>query len=304
MGDPGGVGPEIILKALTDERVGAALEPVLVGSKRVLQLAAENCGCPLPEEVVQPPDLGNETFVTGVVDARNGGAACQCIVHATHMALDGKVAAICTAPISKEALYAAGVHFPGHTELIAHECGDSEVRMMLEGGGLHVVLETIHVALADVPKKLTVASILRSIQICAQWGRKFIGPEARLAVCGLNPHAGEAGHFGREEIEVIAPAIERAKSQGIIVSGPYPGDTVFHRSRKGDFDMVLAMFHDQALIPVKTLDFDRGVNVSIGLPIIRTSPDHGTAFDIAGKGIANPSSMISALLRAAELATR
>jgi 4-hydroxythreonine-4-phosphate dehydrogenase len=252
--------------------------------------------------IYDPFNSGDLPFLVGKVSELSGRAAHTWIETAARLALDKRVDAISTAPISKEAIYAAGVQFPGHTELLADLCGGCDVRMMLVGGGLNVVLQTIHVALKDVPALLTTETTIRSLDMIQQWWARFYGGAARIAVCGLNPHAGEAGHFGTEEQEIIAPAIAAAAGAGLNVTGPYPADTVFHRMRQGDFDVVLAMYHDQALIPVKTLDFHGGVNLTVGLPIIRTSPDHGTAFEIAGKGLANESSMVAAILKAAELA--
>jgi 4-hydroxythreonine-4-phosphate dehydrogenase len=253
--------------------------------------------------VIEPEGLPREEFVVGKINAANGRAAHACIVAAVNALLSGHADALCTAPIAKEAMFTAGFDFPGHTELLSRLCGNAPVRMMLEGGGLHVVLQTIHVPLASVPSLLNRESILETLNIINRWAKVYFGNHPKIAVCGLNPHAGEGGHFGSEETEIISPAIKSAISDGIKCSGPYPADTVFHRAIRGDFDIVLAMYHDQALIPVKTLDFDHGVNTTIGLPIIRTSPDHGTAFDIAGKGMAKETSMTSAVLRAAQLAS-
>ena len=322
LGDPGGIGPEIVAKALSRPDVGAVCRPLVIGDLALLRQAAARptcsvCFAPGPAgtapagivsdagavPVVELAEYAGREFEIGRVAAGNGAAARAWIVRAAQMALDRQVDAICTAPISKEAMFAAGFHFPGHTELLAELCGSSEVRMMLEGGGLHVVLQTIHVAISRVAGLLTQASIVRTLDICGTWADMYLAPGARIAVCGLNPHASEAGHFGDEEGRIIGPAIAEARVKGIAASGPYPADTVFHRALQGDFDLVVAMYHDQALIPVKTLAFDTGVNVTLGLPILRTSPDHGTAFDIAGRGIANESSMVSAILRAADLAS-
>lgn len=312
LGDPGGVGPEVVVKALARPEVRSRLCPIVVGDAALLQQTSSRLGLALefsceakPGDVeirVLEPVRRPLHYRCGEVSAANGSAAHGWIMEAVRLALVHEAEAICTAPISKEAMFAAGFAFPGHTELLAEQCGGCPVRMMLEGGGLHVVLQTIHVPLALVPGMLSTAGILESLEISQGWARRHVGPEPRIAVCGLNPHAGEGGHFGREDLDIIAPAVAAAREKGIAASGPHPADTVFHRALQGDFDLVLAMYHDQALIPVKTLDFHRGVNVTLGLPIVRTSPDHGTAFDIAGRGMANESSMTSALLRAAELA--
>ncbi|MBX7245240.1 MAG: 4-hydroxythreonine-4-phosphate dehydrogenase PdxA [Candidatus Sumerlaeaceae bacterium] len=319
VGDPGGIGFEVVVRACADRAVQNACRPIVVGDFAALQRTAASLQCPVrfaaaiegglawengTIPVVETGPGGGSHFKTGVVSATNGRAAHEWIVRGAKLVQDGDADALVTAPISKEAMFAAGFQFPGHTELLAELCGGANVRMMLEGGGLHVVLETIHVALKDVPRRLSQSRLLATLRITNDWGQQFLTAEPRIAVAGLNPHAGENGHFGREEIDVISPAVHEAQRVGLKVSGPYAADTVFHRALEGEFDMVLAMYHDQALIPVKTLDFHRGVNITLGLPIIRTSPDHGTAFEIAGKGVAKGTSMISATLRAAELARK
>ncbi|MCX7019945.1 MAG: 4-hydroxythreonine-4-phosphate dehydrogenase PdxA [bacterium] len=320
LGDPGGIGSEVALKAICRRDVREMCHPVIVGDINLARATAKAYGLPLAFEQIDTPNerlASGRTgvidsparpkggaFVTGLVDAANAVAARAWIEEAVRLALCGQADAIVTAPISKEAMYAAGYDFPGHTELLAALCGGCAVRMMLAGGGLHVVLETIHAALSEVPRLLTGASLKETIRISCDWASWALGSAPRIAVCGLNPHAGEGGHFGREELDVIAPAISEARVAGANVSGPHPADTVFHRARSGDFDMIVAMYHDQALIPVKTLDFHGGVNVTLGLPIIRTSPDHGTAFDRAGRGAANESSMAAAVRMAAHLAMK
>jgi len=317
MGDPGGVGAEVILKALVRPEVMQALTPMVVGDEKQLAETAQRLNLPYDLErlnldalesarkswsgvLIQPYQVSGG-FSLGQVFAENGAASYAYIETAARAVLDGHADALCTAPISKEAIKMAGFDFPGHTEMLAHFCGRNDVRMMLVGGGLRVVLQTIHVALKDVPGLLTVERILQSLRMINEFAAAAGERAPRIGVCGLNPHAGEAGHFGREEIDVISPAVEMARSEEIDVSEPLPGDTIFHRMLEGDFDYVLAMYHDQALIPVKTLDFHGGVNVTVGLPLIRTSPDHGTAFGLAGRGVANESSMVAALLYAAEL---
>jgi 4-hydroxythreonine-4-phosphate dehydrogenase len=222
------------------------------------------------------------------------------------MALAGEVDAVVTAPISKEAAQKAGLRFPGHTEFLAHLTGTKDFAMMLGGEKLKVVLVTIHQALADVPKLLTGKKILKTIRVTDRAFKTYFGVKRpRIAVCGLNPHAGEAGLFGMEEKKIIAPAVKRAKALGIEVTGPLPADTVFYRAaRKGAFDCVVCMYHDQGLGPMKLLHFDDGVNVTLGLPIIRTSVDHGTAYDIAWKGKASATSLIAAILCAADMARK
>jgi len=277
-GDPAGIGPEIARKAAADARVLDACEPVLYG------VAA------------------GATFQPGVLSAEAGKAAYDAIVRATADAQAGAVAAIATAPINKEALRLAGFPWNGHTDLLAHLTGAPRVAMMFFSDELRVVLATVHVRLADVPKLLTQALVEDIITLTARELPRFGFAAPRIAVAGLNPHAGEHGLFGREEELFIAPAIACGRAKGIDVSGPFPGDTVFVRARRGEFDAVVACYHDQGLIPVKLVAFGRAVNVTLGLPIVRTSVDHGTAFDIAGQGIADAESMITAVLLAAKLA--
>ena len=317
MGDPGGVGPEVIARALVRDDVRAACTAVVVGDAAVMNVAAHSAGLSLrfaaptapatqlppgAVPVVECHPAPSAGYPVGRVDAVNGHAAFAWICAGVNMVRNGEADALVTAPIAKEAMFAAGFTFPGHTELLSELCGGCEVRMMLAGGGLRAVLETIHVRLASVPGLITTESLIRTIGITAEWGTRHVTPRPRIAVCGLNPHAGEAGHFGTEEADTILPAIDEARERGHDVSGPYPADTVFHRMRQGEFDFVVAMYHDQALIPVKTLDFHGGVNITLGLPIIRVSPDHGTAFNIAGRGRADASSMAAALLHAARYA--
>ncbi|HJZ71756.1 MAG TPA: 4-hydroxythreonine-4-phosphate dehydrogenase PdxA [Vicinamibacterales bacterium] len=278
VGDPSGIGPEVAAKAAADARVLAACEPV----------------------VYAPPRESH--FAAGVLSAAAGRAAYDVIVRAVDDAKSGDVQAIATAPINKEAFRLAGLEWSGHTDLLAHLTAAPHVAMMFHSDALRVVLATVHVALADVPRLLTQSTMERTIALTARELPRFDKIAPRIAVAGLNPHAGEHGLFGREEAEVIVPAIESCRARGIDVSGPFPADTVFVRARRGDFDVVVACYHDQGLIPVKLLAFGQAVNVTLGLPVIRTSVDHGTAFDIAGKGLADPESMIAAVLLAARLA--
>ena len=277
-GDPAGIGPEIARRAAADPRVLQVCEPVLYGAG---------------------PDA---RFESGVLSADAGRAAYDAIVRATADAQRGHVAAISTAPINKEALRLAGYPWNGHTDLLAHLTGAEHVAMMFFSDELRVVLATVHVPLADVPHLLTQRVMEQTIALTARELPRFDKVHPRIAVAGLNPHAGEHGLFGREEESVIRPAIDRCRERGIDVSGPFPADTVFVRARKGEFDVVIACYHDQGLIPVKLVAFGRAVNVTLGLPIVRTSVDHGTAFDIAGKGVADAESMIAAVLLAARLA--
>jgi len=236
------------------------------------------------------------------LSADAGRAAYDAIVRAVRDAEAGEVQAIATAPVNKEAFRLAGLPWAGHTDLLAHLTRSAHVAMMFHSDALRVVLATIHIPLAEVPRTLTASLMETTIALTARELPKFDKIAPRIAVCGLNPHAGEHGLFGREEDETIAPAIARCRAHGIDVSGPFPADTVFVRARNGEFDVVVACYHDQGLIPVKLLAFGQAVNVTLGLPIIRTSVDHGTAFDIAGKGVADPDSMIAAVLLAARLA--
>jgi 4-hydroxythreonine-4-phosphate dehydrogenase len=248
-----------------------------------------------------PADL---SVVPGRLDPQAGRAAYDVIVRAVEDAMAGRVDAIATAPVSKEAFALAGLPWKGHTDLLGHLTGSDFVAMMFESPVLRVVLATVHIPLADVSRTLTGDLLERTIALAARELPRFIGRAPRLAVAGLNPHAGEHGLMGREDDAVIAPVIERARSTGVDVTGPLPADTVFLRASRGEFDAVIACYHDQGLIPVKLLAFGQAVNVTLGLPIVRTSVDHGTAFDIAGRGVADAGSMIEAVLLATRLAAR
>jgi 4-hydroxythreonine-4-phosphate dehydrogenase len=278
VGDPSGIGPEVAAKAAADSRVIAACAPI----------------------VYAPPD--GAAFAPGVLSAEAGRAAHDVIRRAVSDAMDGAVEAIATAPINKEAFRLAGLRWAGHTDLLAHLTGAKRVAMMFYSERLVVVLATVHIPLADVPGALTTERVQSTIALTADAVPRFTKAPPRIAVAGLNPHAGEHGLFGGEEDRVLAPAIAACRARGIDVSGPYPADTVFVRATRGEFDVVVACYHDQGLIPVKLVAFGHAVNVTLGLPIIRTSVDHGTAFDIAGKGVADPESMVSAVLLAARLA--
>ena len=277
VGDPAGIGPEIAEKAAEDPRVRAVCEPVIYG-----------------------PPAGAQ-FTPGVLSAEAGRAAYDAICAAVRDAMDGRVGAIATAPVNKLAFSRAGLSWRGHTDLLGHLAGSSRVAMMFWSEPLKVVLATVHVPLADVPRLLTRELLGDIIDLTARELPRFGIARPRIALAGLNPHAGEDGLLGQEETHVLGPAVEDARSRGIAIDGPFPGDTVFGRATRGEFDAVIACYHDQGLIPVKLLAFGRAVNVTLGLPIVRTSVDHGTAFDIAGKGIADASSMIEAVLLAARL---
>ena len=277
-GDPAGIGPEIAQRAAGDPRVRSVCEPILYID-------------------------GTAAFEPGRLSAAAGRAAYELIVRAVEDARAGRVDAIATAPVNKEAFRLAGLPWNGHTDLLAHLTGAPHVAMMFYSEALRVVLATVHVPLAEVPRLLTPGLIESTIALTASALPRFGFDRPRIAVAGLNPHAGEHGLFGREEEDAIVPAITRCRADGIDVSGPFPADTVFVRARRGEFDVVIACYHDQGLIPVKLAAFGEAVNVTLGLPIVRTSVDHGTAFDIAGKGIADAGSMIAAVLLAAQLAT-
>ena len=282
-GDPSGIGPEIAAAAARDPRVLAISEPLIFGPHTAADLAR---------------------FPRGQISADSARAAHDAIVAAVEAALAGRVDAIATAPINKAAFAAAGYPWRGHTDMLAHLCGVRDVAMMFWSERLRVVLATIHIPLAQVPGALTVDGLVLLMQLTARSLPRFGLASARLAIAGLNPHAGEQGLLGTEDRDVLAPAIARARAAGIDASGPFPADTLFVRAAKGEFDAVIAMYHDQGLIPVKLLAFGHSVNVTLGLPIIRTSVDHGTAFDIAGRGLADPGSLIEAIALAARLARR
>ncbi|MBI5827886.1 MAG: 4-hydroxythreonine-4-phosphate dehydrogenase PdxA [Deltaproteobacteria bacterium] len=305
MGDPAGVGPEIVLKALDNSRVRRICSPVVIGDRGVLGLIARKLRLkPLNDaEVKGVSSIDVKRLRPGRPTMESSRAMISYIDEAVSMAQDGEAAAIVTGPISKEAAKLAGFGFPGHTEFIAHLTGTKDFCMMLGGVGLKVVLVTIHAALKDVPRLVTSASVLKTIKITDAAFKKYGFKRPRIAVAGLNPHAGEAGMFGDEEKKAIAPAIKRARALGIDAVGPLPPDTVFYRAvRKKEFDCVVCMYHDQGLGPLKLLHFEDGVNATLGLPIIRTSVDHGTAYDIAWKGVANPDSLIAAIEMAVEMA--
>ena len=279
-GDPSGIGPEIAVKAARHPRVVDVCRAVIYGPH-------------LPEELA--------AFPAGQVSAVSARAAYDAIVRATEDARAGRVQAIVTAPINKAAFAAAGFPWRGHTDLLAHLCGVPEVAMMFWSDRLRVVLATVHIPLAEVPRALTRERLLGTIRLTAQSLPRFGVVAPRLAVAGLNPHAGESGLLGAEEEAIVVPTVTAARSEGIDISGPFPADTIFVRAARGEFDAVVALYHDQGLIPVKLLAFGRAVNVTLGLPIVRTSVDHGTAFDIARQGVADEGSLVEAVLLAARL---
>ncbi len=278
VGDPAGIGPEIAHKAADDPRVRDVCVPILYGPS------------------------SSARFEPGMLSAEAGRAAYEAICSAVRDALADQVQGIATAPVNKLAFARAGLPWKGHTDLLGHLTGSGQVAMMFWSEPLKVVLATAHVPLADVPRVLTRGLLDAIITLTNRELPRFGLREPRLALAGLNPHAGEDGLLGEEEIRTLRPAVDAARARGIRIDGPFPGDTVFVRAARGDFDAVIASYHDQGLIPVKLLAFGRAVNVTLGLPIIRTSVDHGTAFDIAGKGVADHASMVEAVCLAARLA--
>jgi 4-phospho-D-threonate 3-dehydrogenase / 4-phospho-D-erythronate 3-dehydrogenase len=322
IGDPAGIGPEVTAKALMQDEVWQSCRPLVVGDAGVMQRAAELVGARFSWHAITDPaeaqfdptapdvlDLGNADtalWQPGQVSAYAGRAAVDYIERAVELAKAGQVDALATGPINKAALKAAGIPFIGHTELLADMLGEERVTTMLATDGLAVVHVTRHVPMAQVAGLITLENVLETIRL-TDVGLKQMGiAQPRIAVAALNPHGGDEGLMGREEIEAIGPAVEAARADGIDASGPIPADSVFFRAigRPGgepEFDVVVAMFHDQGHIPIKTHGFERSITVTLGLPVVRTSVDHGTAFDIAWKGIASEESMVEAIRLAARL---
>jgi 4-hydroxythreonine-4-phosphate dehydrogenase len=307
MGDPAGVGPEVVLKALVDPQVKGAARFVVVGDLVALEKTAEMCGISLAAMNAEIVDVGvlldPAQIKFGELSADCGNAAVECVRVATEMCLKGDAQAIVTAPLNKEAVTMTGRTFSGHTEYIAGLCGAKESRMLLASKKLSTVHVTTHVPLRTAAEA-TSQRILRTIELGNE-AMQLLGFECpRIAVCGLNPHAGEHGLFGREEELNIVPAIRAAQAQGIESDGPHAPDSIFIRALRGEYDLVVAMYHDQGHIPMKLIDFEQTVNISLGIPVIRTSVDHGTAFDIAGKNKADSRNMIAALTMGATMAVR
>ncbi|RJP19123.1 MAG: 4-hydroxythreonine-4-phosphate dehydrogenase PdxA [Deltaproteobacteria bacterium] len=314
MGDPAGIGPEIAVSAHSRDPLFSWCRPVVYGDPAILRRAALLLGSPLAmtgEEdsgpgriaVAARSRLDPEAVPFGRPSLAGSVAMAGYIRSAAQDVLSGVADAVVTCPVSKEGLKSAGVPFPGHTELLAHLCGGADVVMMLAGGRLRVALVTIHVGLRRALELLSPALIEKTVRITDAFFRKYMGtPSPRIAVAAVNPHAGEGGMFGDEESTLVAPAIAACRAAGIDATGPHPPDTVFHRAYRGAFDVVVAMTHDQGLIPLKLVHFEDGVNVTMGLPIVRTSVDHGTAYDIAGTGTASPESLLAAIRMAAEMA--
>jgi 4-hydroxythreonine-4-phosphate dehydrogenase len=319
IGDITGIGPEIIVKALQDPDLYERCRPLIVGDFSALANACQVCGINLEiNEITVPADgkfkpgtadilvmsrIKPESVSYGHPTAASGAAMVEYILRAVDLALAGEVAAVVTAPISKAAMHLGGYHYPGHTELLAQRCQAPDYAMMLAGGDFRVVLATIHCPLREVPGRLNQAELVRLLTLtCRSLISDFGISRPCLGVAALNPHAGEGGLFGDEETEIIMPAIAAARDLDIDVVGPLPADTIFVRHQRGEFDAVVVMYHDQGLIPLKLLHFGDGVNVTLGLPIIRTSVDHGTAYDLAGTGRADPGSLKAALHLAVKMA--
>jgi len=319
LGDPAGIGPEVAAKALADGSIRAMAHFVIFGCP--MARLAELANLPL-DFISHAHDLSTwDGRVQGVglihdLDALpgltfgkpgkvGGDAGIRYVLAAVDAAKRGRIDGIVTGPISKEAIRMAGYPWPGHTELVAEKFGVTDVAMMFAGGPLRVVLVTIHMSLAEAIRAVSAERIVRTCRLANDALRRYFGIDApRLGVCGLNPHAGEAGQFGFEEREIIGPAIEELKSAGIAAFGPLPADTAFHQALHGRFDLVAAMYHDQGLIPIKTVAFEESVNITLGLPTVRTSVDHGTAYDIAGQGRANPAGMKAAIRMAVDMVRR
>jgi 4-hydroxythreonine-4-phosphate dehydrogenase len=319
MGDPTGIGPEVIIKALSSHPVFNRCRPVVFGDAAILdrekQLLKSGISINIIDETNQAvfscgtldvfslSNLDPNTVAHAHPDKKTGKAMGSYIVRAVSMALQGELDAIVTGPINKKSLQEGGYPYPGHTEMLAHLTNTRDVVMMLAGEKLRVVLVTIHCAFDQVPRLITTGKILKTILITAAGLQGYFAiPAPRIAVAALNPHAGEDGLFGAEEQEIIMPAIHQAQKQGVNAAGPYPPDTLFYYAARGKFDAVVCMYHDQGLIPLKLLHFADGVNITLGLPIVRTSVDHGTAYDIAGRGVADPASLINAITIAASMA--
>ena len=307
MGDPAGVGPEVCLRLLQDQAIARLCTPIVFGSAAVLEQAAVQCCLDKPGKVVAGLSeadspcvldvgaIGLDDFTTGAVNAATGRAAFTYIEDAINAALSGQIAAVTTAPINKVALHAADIPFPGHTEIFAAKTHAPRYCMLQYSSEVRAVFVTTHVGYAEVPGLLTKAAILDTIELGAQAMRRIRGGDPRIVVLGLNPHAGEHGLFGTEEQVAIIPAIESARKLGLNVEGPVPPDTAFLPAKRRETDLFVCMYHDQGHIPLKALCFDEAVNTTLGLPIVRTSVDHGTALDIAGLGQANPNSLFEAV---------
>jgi 4-hydroxythreonine-4-phosphate dehydrogenase len=296
MGDPSGIGPEVTFKAISTLK---NIDVLLIGSKTIFDEAKQRFKIDSMPKIVNCVDLNQEEVPYGKLSKKGGAASYKSILGALDLIKNDEIDAIVTAPINKAALNLAGIHYPGHTELLATLTQTKRFAMMLASDNLRITLVTTHVPLKDVSSRLTITDILEKIELTQNFLIKFFHiKNPKIGICALNPHAGEEGVLGHEENDKIDPAILKAKKKGISVFGPYPSDTLFTRN---SFDAIIAMYHDQGLIPIKLRSFGKAVNITLGLPFVRTSPDHGTAFDIAGKGLADPSSMIEAIKMAERL---
>jgi 4-hydroxythreonine-4-phosphate dehydrogenase len=316
MGDPVGIGPEILLKALSHEFLYDTCRPLVLGDVQVLSVASQGLKTGLTIGPVADPEAGHyrpgRIDIVGLSDLdyrqlkpgsptkKTGRAMVRYITQGVSWAMEGRIHGLTTCPINKMAMRTAGFHFEGHTELLAEQTNTSDCVMMLAGTRLRVALVTIHLPLREVSKNLSADAIVRTLRITEQALRESFGiPHPKLSVAALNPHGGEEGLFGDEETRIIAPALSQAAHEGLLVSGPHPPDTLFYWALQGEWDAVIAMYHDQGLIPFKMVHFHDGVNTTLGLPIVRTSVDHGTAYDIVGTGKADPGSLIAAIEMAA-----
>lgn len=306
LGDPSGIGPEVVAASAADGEIRRICEPLVFGSPEIFRKACELTGADASGvEVVETGGMVFDDLAAGEVSKASGREALASVREAVEHVLSGSADAVVTAPVHKKAIRLAGSVHPGHTEMLKEMTGAENAVMMFEGGDLRVALVTIHCALAEVAGLVTADAVFNTVKVCADELTERFGIDSpRIAVCGLNPHAGDGGEFGSEDIERIAPAVMRASAAGVDVSGPLPADAVFHSAMEGRWDLVVAMYHDQGLAPFKMLAFHRGVNITLGLPIVRTSPDHGTAFDIAWRGVANPRSMKEAVKTAVRMAGR
>ena len=318
MGDPAGIGPEIIAKIFDTGEVFSHCRPVIIGNAGVMKKIVEDLRLSIyirtigsiaeadpasgKADVLNLANVDLAKHQWGRPNAASGKAVVEYIKLATELALQHKVDAIVTAPINKEMMNAAGFDFAGHTELLAHLTGSKNYGMMFVGGGLKLILVTIHHAITDLPRLITKDRVLKTIRLAHVAMQEFGIARPRIGVAAFNPHASEGGLFGHEELNEILPAVLDARGEGIDASDPLPADTLFYKARNGHYDMIVAMYHDQGLAPLKMLAFGNAVNVTVGLPIIRTSVDHGTAFDIAGKGHADPASLLAAVKLAAQMA--
>ena len=311
MGDGAGIGPEVVLKAIVSPQVTDRCAPLIIGDSRVFLSLLHSLRIDIPLQVYRDFNRINwsgkeirllevegapeKLPIPGKIDAGWARVAMNSVDLGVELAGKGEVSALITGPINKEGIHRAGYKFQGHTDYLAYLTGTENYAMMLIGGDIRVVLVTVHIPLDEVSSSLDREEIVRKIYLARDAMHRFGIGEPRIAIAGLNPHAGEGGAFGREEIEIIAPAVEECRREGVVVSGPLPPDTLFYKMVHGEYDVAVVMYHDQGLIPLKMLAFDRGVNITLGLPFVRTSPDHGTAYDIVGEGRADPRSMIEAI---------